>query len=178
MKFLTAEDLQKKDDNGKYIMDGAVIGFLMDDRAYAARLTISNLGVYLCQTRIPCETTCPNKKDLRFAWGVKFDEVQDYFMFQDDEILPQLVDIDKATIEFYKDNEQIMADFDKRSMMIGLPVIKESLKVKHEIAEKALRAAQKAIEELTSEDGIEEQTQTLKAKADERCEKATTSWDK
>lgn len=178
MKFLTAEDLQKKDDNGKYVMDGAVVGFLMDDRAYAAKLTISNMGVYLCQTRIPCETTCPDKKSLRFAWGVKYDEVQDYFMFQDDEILPQLVDIDKATIEFYKDNEQIMADFDKKSMLVGLPVIKESLQVKHKVAETALRAAQKAIEELTSEDGIEEQTKTLKEKADERCEKATASWDK
>jgi hypothetical protein len=178
MKFLTAEDLQKKDDNGKYVMDGAVIGFLMDDKAYSARLTISSMGVYLCQTRIPCETTCPDKKDLRFAWGVRFEEVQDYFMFQDEEILPQLVDIDRATIEFYKDNEKIMADFDKKSMLVGLPVIKESLKVKHEIAEKALRAAQKAIEELTSEDGIEEQTQTLKTKSDERCEKATASWDK
>lgn len=177
MKFLTAEDLQKKDDNGKYLMDGAVVGFLMDDRAYAAKLTISNLGVYLCQTRIPCETTCPDKKHMRFAWGVKFDEVQDYFLFQDTEILPRLVDIDKAVIEFYKDNEQIMADFDKQSMLIGLPVIKESLKVKHQVAETALRAAQKAIEELTSEDGIEEQAKTLKAKADERCEKATESWN-
>lgn len=178
MKFLTAEDLQKKDDNGKYVMDGAVVGFLMDDRAYAARLTISNMGVYLCQTRIPCETTCPDKKDMRFSWGVRFEEVPDYFMFQDDEILPQLVDIDKAVIEFYKENEQIMADFDKKSMLVGLPIIKESLKVKHEIAETALRAAQKAIDELTTEDGIEEQTSALKSKADERCEKATESWNK
>lgn len=178
MKFLTAEDLQKKDDNGKYIMDGAVVGFLMDDRAYAAKLTISSMGVYLCQTRIPCETTCPDKKDMRFAWGVRFEEVQDYFIFQDDTILPQLVDVDKAVIEFYKENEQIMADFDKKSMLVGLPVIKESLQVKHQVAETALRAAQKAIEELTSADGIEEQTQTLKAKADERCEKATESWNK
>lgn len=178
MKFLTKDDLFKQDKNNKYVMDGQIVGFIMEDKAFAAKLTISNMAVYLCQTRIASETQCPDMKGMKFTWAVKKDEVGDYYMFQDDNIVPALVEIDKQVAEYYKDSEYKMAEWDKQSVISALPMIQESLVIKRKIAQTALEMAQKAAEKLASQQGAVEMCETLQEKATERYEKIIESWNK
>ena len=51
MKFLTKDDLFAKTDDGKFAMDGQIVGFVFDNKTYAAKLTISSKDVYLCHGR-------------------------------------------------------------------------------------------------------------------------------
>lgn len=178
MKFLTKEDLFKQDKNNKYVMDGQIVGFIMEDKAFAAKLTISNMAVYLCQTRIASETQCPDMKGMKFTWAVKKDEVGDYYMFQDDNIVSALVEIDKQVAEYYKDSEYKMAEWDKQSVISALPMIQESLVIKRKIAQTALEMAQKAAEKLASQQGAVEMCAALQEKATERYEKVIESWNK
>lgn len=178
MKFLTKEEILKKTDDGKFVMDGKTIGFVMNDRAYAAKLTISNMAVYLCQTRIACDSQCPDKKGMKFAWGIKHEQIPEYYMFDDEEILKQLVDIDLKVAEYYRDAEKQMADFDKDSVIAGNVAIKASLDDKREIAKKALETAQKQAEQATSVDGAENECVELQALADKRYNTTVESWNK
>jgi glutamyl/glutaminyl-tRNA synthetase len=178
IKFLTQDDLFKQDENKKYVMDGQIVGFIMEDKAFAAKLTISNMAVYLCQTRIATETQCPDMKGMKYTWAVKKDEVGDYYMFQDDTIVPALVEIDKQVAEYYKDSENKMAEWDKQSVIDALPAIQETLEVKRKIAQTALEMAQKAAEKLASPQGAVDMCATLQEKATERYEKIIESWNK
>lgn len=177
-KFLTEADLFKQDENKKYVMDGQIVGFIMEDKAFAAKLTISNMAVYLCQTRIATETQCPDMKGMKYTWAVKKDEVGDYYMFQDDTIVPALVEIDKQVAEYYKDSEHKMAEWDKQSVMDALPVIQDTLEIKRQIAQKALEFAQKTAEKLASAQGAVDMCATLQEKATERYNKTVESWNK
>lgn len=178
IKFLTQDDLFKQDENKKYVMDGQIVGFIMEDKAFAAKLTISNMAVYLCQTRIATETQCPDMKGMKYTWAVKKDEVGDYYMFQDDTIVPALVEIDKQVAEYYKDSEHKMAEWDKQSVIDALPAIQETLEVKRKIAQTALEMAQKAAEKLASPQGAVDMCAKLQEKATERYEKTVESWNK
>lgn len=178
IKFLTQDDLFKQDENNKYVMDGQIVGFIMEDKAFAAKLTISNMAVYLCQTRIATETQCPDMKGMKYTWAVKKDEVGDYYMFQDDSIVPALVEIDKQVAEYYKDSEHKMAEWDKQSVIGALPAIQETLEIKRKIAQTALEMAQKAAEKLASRQGAVDMCATLQEKATERYEKIIESWNK
>lgn len=178
IKFLTQDDLFKQDENNKYVMDGQIVGFVIDNKAFAAKLTISNMAVYLCQTRIASETQCPDMKGMKFTWAVKKDEVGDYYMFQDDTIVPALVEIDKQVAEYYKDSEHKMAEWDKQSVIDALSAIQETLEVKRKIAQTALEIAQKAAEKLASPQGAVDMCAELQEKATERYEKTVESWNK
>lgn len=177
-KFLTEQDLFKQDENKKYVMDGQIVGFIIENKAFAAKLTISNQAVYLCQTRIATETQCPDMKGMKFTWAVKREEVGDYYMFQDDNIVPALVEIDKQVAEYYKDSEHKMAEWDKQSVMDALPVIQDTLEIKRQIAQKALEFAQKTAEKLASPQGAIDMCATLQEKATERYNKTVESWNK
>lgn len=179
MKFLTKDDLFAKTEDGKgYLMDGAVVGFVFDNKSYAAKLTISNQAAYLCQTRIPTDAPCPDKKGMRFAWRVEPEQIADYCIFQDDKVLPDLVELDKQNAEYYKNAEKQMADFDKASSYIGMEVIRESLKRKQKIAEDALKVAQKAYGYMATPDGIDEVCAENYKGSDDRYNKTIESWNK
>ena len=45
MKFLTKDDLFAKTDDGKFAMEGQVVGFVFDNKTYAAKLTISTKAI-------------------------------------------------------------------------------------------------------------------------------------
>lgn len=178
MKFLTAEDLFKQDENKKYVMDGQVVGFIMENKAFAAKLTISNQAVYLCQTRIATEIQCPDMKGMKYAWAVRKEEVDDYYIFQDNKIVPQLVLLDKEVAQLYKTSESDMAEWDKQSVIYALPVIQETLEIKRKIAEKALEAAQKTADEMASIAGASIMCAALQEKAKERYDAIIESWNK
>lgn len=178
MKFLTKADLFAKTDDGKFAMDGQVVGFVFDNNTYAAKLTISTNAVYLCQTRLNGGASCPDQKDMKFAWIVEPEQVSDYYIFQDDKILKDLVDLDKQVAEFYRVSEKQMADFDKASSYIGADVIKESLEHKRKVAEDALKVAQKAYEYMATPQGIDETCADLQKGADDRYNKTIESWNK
>lgn len=177
MKFLTKDDLFAKTDDGKFAMDGQVVGFVFDNKAYAAKLTISTQAIYLCQTRLN-GAECPDQKGMKFTWAIKPDDVKEYFIFQDDKIVKDLVELDKQVAEFYQNAEKQMADFDKASSYIGADAIKESLESKRKTAEVALQAAQKAYEYMATPQGIDETCADLQKGATERYNKTIESWNK
>ena len=115
---------------------------------------------------------------MNFAWGIKHDQIPEYYLFDDEEILKQLVDIDLKVAEYYRDAEKQMADFDKDSVIAGNVAIKASLDDKREIAKKALEAAQKQAEQATSVDGAENECVELQALADKRYNTTVESWKK
>ena len=176
MKFLTQEEILKKTDDGKYVMDGQTVGFVMNDKAYAGKLAISNMAVYLCQTRIAFDAQCPDKKGMRFAWAIKHEQIPEYYMFQDDVVLPQLVELDIKVADYYRESEKQMAEYDKDSVVAGAEIVKAVLDDKREIARKALEEAQKQAETAVSVDGAENKCVGLQAKADERYNKTVESW--
>lgn len=178
MKFLTKDDLFAKTDDGKFAMDGQIVGFVFDNKTYAAKLTISSKDVYLCQTRLNGGASCPDQKDMKFVWIVEPEQIPDYFIFQDDKIVKDLVELDKQVADFYQSAEKQMADFDKASSYIGADVIKESLESKRKTAEIALEAAQKAYEYMATPQGIDETCADLQKGATERYNKTIESWNK
>lgn len=178
MKFLTKDDLFAKTDDGKFAMDGQIVGFVFDNKTYAAKLTISSKDVYLCQTRLNGGASCPDQKDMKFVWVVEPDQISDYYIFQDDKILKDLVELDKQVADFYQTAEKQMADFDKASSYIGLEVIKESLENKRKVAEDALKVAQKAYEYMATPDGIDETCAENHKGSAERYNKTIESWNK
>ena len=179
MKFLTKDDLFAKTEDGKgYLMDGAVVGFVFDNKSYAAKLTISNQAVYLCQTRLNAGAECPDTKDMKFVWAIKPEQVDDYYIFQDDKILKDLIELDKQVADFYQTAEKQMADFDKASSYIGIEVIKESLVHKRKVAEDALKVAQKAYEYMATPDGIDEVCAENHKGSTDRYNKTIESWNK
>lgn len=179
MKFLTKDDLFAKTEDGKgYLMDGAVVGFVFDNKTYAAKLTISNQAVYLCQTRLNAGAECPDQKDMKFAWAITPEQVQDYYIFQDDKIVKDLIELDKEVAKMYLDAELKMALFDKESSIVGLEVIKETLEYKRKIAEDTLKVAQKAYEYMATTDGIEEVAENNYKGSNNRYNKTIESWNK
>lgn len=176
MTFLTELDLFKQDDQGKFVMDGAKVGFVIDTKPYAGVLTISNQTVYINNNRVPTNVNCPDKKGMRYSWAVPKDQVSEYFIFDNKGYVDALADLDKKSAEYYCESEKFMANLDADSALIGREIIKESLKYKHDIAEQALRVAQKAIDDLTDEKGIKAECQTLKEKTEQRLEKVIESW--
>lgn len=177
MKFLTKDDLFAKTDDGKFAMDGQVVGFVFDNKAYAAKLTISNQAVYLCQTRLN-GSECPDMKDMKFAWAIEPEQIPDYYIFQDEKIVKGLIELDKQVAEYYRVAEKQMADFDKTSSYIGADVIKESLEHKRKVAEDALKVAQKAYEYMATPTGIDENCVDLQNNAEDRYNKTIESWNK
>ena len=177
MKFLTKDDLFAKTDDGKFAMDGQIVGFVFDNKTYAAKLTISTKAIYLCQTRLN-GSDCPDMKDMKFAWGVEPEQIADYYIFQDDKVLKELIELDKQVAAFYKTAEQQMADFDKASSYIGMEIIEESLEHKRKIAEDAVKVAQKAYEYMATTDGIDEVCAENYKGSDDRYNKTIESWNK
>lgn len=171
MNFLTKKQV-------KELGDGAVVGFLMADKPYAAKISMSSRGVYLLQTRIPGGADCPDMKGMRFAWFVEWEQIKDYYMFNDEDVLAKLIDIDKRVAEYYRGAEQLMADYDKESVIAGHDIIAASLENKRNIAKEALEKAQKAADYGMSNAGIEELTSDLKKAADDRYNGVVASWDK
>ena len=178
MKFLTKDDLFAKTDDGKFAMEGQIVGFVFNNQTYAAKLTISTKNVYLCQTRLNGGAECPDQKDMKFVWILEPEQIADYYIFQDEKILKELIELDKQVALFYKTAEQQMADFDKASSYIGMEVIKESLEHKQKIAEDALKVAQKAYEYMATPDGIDEVCVNNHKGSDERYNKTIESWNK
>ena len=178
MKFLTKDDLFAKTDDGKFAMDGQIVGFVFDNKTYAAKLTISTKAVYLCQTRLNGGAECPDQKDMKFTWVVEPDQVSDYYIFQDDKILKDLIELDKQVARMYLDAEHRMSDFDEKSSIIGLEVIKESLEHKRKIAEDTLKVAQKAYEYMATTDGIKEVADNNYKGSNDRYNKTIESWNK
>lgn len=176
MKFLTKEEVLRKTDDGKFAMDGQAVGFIMNDKAYAAKLTISNMMVYLCQTRIVFDSQCPDKKGMKYAWSIGHEQIPEYYLFQDDVVLPQLIDIDIKVAEYYRVAEQQMAEYDKDSVIAGADIVKAVLDDKREIARKALEEIQKQADYAASVDGAENKCVELQAKADERYKATIESW--
>ena len=178
MKFLTKDDLFAKTEDGKFAMDGQVVGFVFNNQTYAAKLTISSKAVYLCQTRLNGGAECPDQKDMKFVWVLEPDQIADYYLFQDDKILKDLIELDKQVAEMYQNAEKQMADFDKASSYIGMEVIKESLEHKRKIAEDSLKVAQKAYEYMATPAGIDETCAENHKGSDERYNKTIESWNK
>lgn len=177
MKFLTKDDLFAKTEDNKFVMDGAIVGFVFDNKTYAAKLTISTKAIYLCQTRLN-GSECPDMKGMKFCWGVEPEQIEDYYIFQDDKIIKDLIELDKQVAEYYVNAEKQMADFDKASSYIGVDVIKESLEHKRKIAENALKVAQKAYEYMATPQGIDETCAGLQKDADDRYNATIESWNK
>ena len=117
-------------------------------------------------------------KGMKFCWGVEPDQIADYYLFQDDKILKDLIELDKQLAEYYQAAEKQMADFDKASSYIGMEVIKESLEHKRKVAEEGLKLAQKAYEYMATPEGIDETCIDLQKGADDRYNKTIESWNK
>ncbi len=168
-QFLNKEQLNK--------MDGQNVAFVVATNIYAAKVAVSTSGIYLCQTRLNGGAECPDKKGQRSVWFVPFSQLQDYFIFQDNDVLPKLIEIDKEAAEFACKSEQTMADFDKRSKMIGREVLLETLECKRKVVEESLRKIQTEADHSITTDGILSDLQKNCEAAATRAENAINAWE-
>lgn len=172
--FLTKDDLFKKDDNG-FVMDGKVVGFIVNGNAYAGKLTVSNRAIYLNQTRLN-GADCPDKKGMKFCWAIEPEQIEEYYIFDDEDIIKELVEIDKEVVEYYRVAEKAMADFDYRAKNVSKRVLIDRWNKECEITEKALQEAKKQHENAMSDNGQLETCKKLQEATDKRCDKSLESW--
>lgn len=170
IEFLKAEQI-------KEMHDGSIVGFLVDDKPYVGKIKKSNQGVYLLQTRIAGEITCPEMMGMRSCWAVPWGQVEDYYMFQDEDILADLIQLDKDVAAYSCQIEKAMDAFNITAKRIGNKVISDSLELRRQIAKDALERAQKAADEAISEEGLAESLEKANKAADARYQKIIESWD-
>lgn len=169
IEFLKAEQI-------KEMPDGSIVGFLVNDIPYVGRIKKSNQGVYLLQTRIAGEVSCPDMMGMRSAWAVPWGQVEDYYMFQEGKVLADLIELDSEVAEYSCTIEKQMDAFNIAAKRIGKQIIADSLELRRQIAKDALERAQKDADEAISDEGLSEALDRANKAADARYRKIIESW--
>ena len=147
IKYLSVDELMK--------MHGETVLFCIAQDYYAAKVSVSPQGFFMCNSRINGGAQCQNQLGMRGNWFIKPSEVEQYFIFKDDEMAKPLIELDKEIAEFYVKAESFMAETDAKAKKCMKEAITQALEIKREIASEALRLAAKNAENATSDEGIE-----------------------